>query len=169
VLFGAVLAMCRLAVVGVEAAGFRIQHTESLPIGLYREVPGARPTKGAIGVWCLPVETARWAKERGYLGRGSCPGEAEPIGKVVLATANDSVSFSATGLSLNGHDLTATTLPAMDSRGRPIPRMPYRRYTIPPGHVWLWSPYTARSFDSRIFGSVPEAALVVMVRQVWTF
>jgi hypothetical protein len=37
-----------------------------------------------------------------------------------------------------------------------------------PGQVWLWSPFAARSFDSRYFGPTPASGLVSQLRPVLT-
>jgi conjugative transfer signal peptidase TraF len=153
----------------VSAAGFRIQHSASLPRGLYRDIAGVEPPAGAIAVWCLPAATARWARMRGYIGAGECPGGTEAIGKVVLATAGDTITFSSGGVTLNGRIVPGTRPLAHDARGRSIPHVPFGTYLLRPGEVWLWSPYTPRSFDSRYFGPLSTRALVTLVRPVWTW
>jgi conjugative transfer signal peptidase TraF len=168
VVLGLVLSALAGVAAVLELSGLRFQHTGSLPRGIYQEVGGS-PSRGVTAVWCLPDSTARWARQRGYLNQGECPGDAEPIGKVILAVAGDTVDLSAAGVSLNGRAVAGTALPSRDSRGRPAPHAGYRRYVIAPGEVWLWSPYTARSFDSRVFGPVPLSALVAVVRPMWTF
>ncbi len=172
VALGVVLLAITIAVLVLRQSGLRIQHTESLPRGIYRDVSGPeapRIGRGVTAVWCLPAPTARWARQQGYLNRGNCPGRAEPLGKVVLATAGDTVDFSAAGVALNGVSVRRTALPTRDLRGRSTPRAHFGRYILRPGEVWLWSPYTTRSFDSRVFGPLPTSALVAVVRPVWTF
>jgi conjugative transfer signal peptidase TraF len=161
-----VLAGLGAVAVGVQASGLRVQHTGSLPRGLYRTVRGPL-VRGAIGMWCLPEVTARWARARGYLHGGGCPGDAEPVGKVVLAVAGDTVGLDVDGVRLNGRAVHGTGLVARDARGRMMSHAAFGVYVLPPGWVWLWSPYTERSFDSRYFGPVPTGALVSLVRPVW--
>lgn len=165
------LAVIGGVVLAFRHSGLRFQHTGSLPRGIYRDVagPSARLERGATAVWCLPQATARWARERGYLNRGDCSGHAEPLGKVVLAIAGDTVDLSADGVRLNAAAVRRTALPTRDLHGRPTPHAPFGRYVLASGEVWLWSPYTTRSFDSRVFGPVPVSALVAVVRPVWTF
>lgn len=168
-LLGAVLALLAGVAVSVRASGLRIQHTGSLPVGLYRDVPGAHLVRGAIGVWCLPIETAQWARARGYVGQGPCPGDIEPLGKVVMALEGDTVRLSADGITVNGVAVPNSQPVARDRRGRPIAPVPFGVYVLHPGQVWLGSPYTNRSFDSRYYGPVPAAMLQSIVRPVWTF
>ena len=56
-----VLVLLASAVAAVRLAGLRLQQTGSLPRGLYRDVRGAPPTRGTLGVWCLTPDVARWA------------------------------------------------------------------------------------------------------------
>jgi conjugative transfer signal peptidase TraF len=162
-----VLAGLSTVAVGMQASGLRVQHTGSLPRGLYRTVTGP-PARGTVGMWCLPPATARWALASGYLHRGVCPGHAEPIGKVVLAVAGDTVHLGLNGVHLNGRPVPGTRLIARDAHGRMVPHATFGVYALPPGWVWLWSPYTERSFDSRYFGPVPTRALVSLVEPLWT-
>ena len=156
-------------VAAVRMAGLRVQQTGSLPRGLYRDIRGAAPTRGTLGVWCLPADVARWARERGYVGRGNCPGGAEAIGKAVLAVVGDTVCVTTDGLTVNGVPAPHTRPLERDSRGRPMRSMPNGTYRVGENEVWLWSPLTGRSFDSRYFGAIPTSALVAVVRPVWTF
>ena len=164
-----VLVLLASAVAAVRLAGLRLQQTGSLPRGLYRDVRGAPPTRGTLGVWCQTPDVARWARERGYVGRGNCPGGVEAIGKAVLAVAGDTVRVTADGLTVNGVLAPHTRPLERDSRGRPMRRVPRGTYYVGADEVWLWSPHTGRSFDSRYFGAVPTGALVAVVRPVWTF
>ncbi|MEP6495556.1 MAG: conjugative transfer signal peptidase TraF [bacterium] len=154
--------------IGLALAGFRLQWTDSLPKGLYRDVHVATVRPGMLGIWCLPVDAARLARERAYVGRGSCPAGAEPVGKLVLAATGDSARFDSSGVRINGVVVPDTRPLARDSRGRALPHAVFRTYALAPDEVWLWSPYTPRSFDSRYFGPVLVTSLVVAVRPVWT-
>jgi conjugative transfer signal peptidase TraF len=151
----------------VHANGFRFQHTGSLPRGIYRTVQG-EPVRGAIGMWCLPPRVATWARGREYLLQGSCPGGAEPIGKVVLGVSGDTIGLTAAGLTVNRQPVPNSQPRLYDSRGRPLAPVSYGIYVLQEGEVWLGSPYTPLSFDSRYFGPVPQSDLVSLVIPVWT-
>jgi conjugative transfer signal peptidase TraF len=162
-----VLCVIAGAALAVSRSGLRIQHTGSLPRGLYREEAGA-PVRGAIGMWCLPAGWATWARTRGYLGPGGCPGGTEPVGKVVLATEGDTVVMRERGVWLNRRRVPSSRPLRRDGRGRVLPVASYGLYVLRAEEVWLWSPCTPRSFDSRYFGPVSVRALVALVRPVWT-
>ncbi len=157
-----------LAVVVVTwLAGLRVNFSGSMPIGLYRVSTGP-PVKGAMVLACLPDTVAVFARTRGYVPSGRCPGAAAPIGKVVLATGGDSVRVTDTGLIVNGNLVrNSTPLPA-DGAGRPIPRVPDGAYIVSKDQIWLYSPYSKRSFDSRYFGPLPLASVLNRVLPLWT-
>ena len=171
-MLGVVLAFFAFVAMRIDALGLRVQHTGSLPIGIYQVIGDAPPAqllrRGAIGLWCLPVQSARWAAERGYLHPGRCPSGVEPLAKVVLATSGDTVDFDARGVRLNGRMVLHTEPLSHDAAGRALTPAPYGRYKLRTNATWVWSPYSARSFDSRYLGPMPLGALVAVVRPIWT-
>lgn len=164
---GFVLALLAAIVAGVHGAGLRIQHTPSLPMGLYRTIDGA-PDRGTIGMWCLPPTVAAGGRALGYLAAGSCADGTEPLGKIVLGIAGDTIRYGAAGVVLNGRLVPNTRPLARDSQGRALAHAPFGTHVLRAGEVWLWSPFSAASWDSRYFGPIPTAALVSLVAPVWT-
>ena len=167
----AVLGLFALVVTLLDHAGFRVQHTASLPKGIYQVVPSDSPAEllrpGAIGLWCLPPRTARWAAARGYLRPGSCATGVEPLAKVVLAMEGDTVDFDSRGVRVSDRPIANSKPLGRDVAGRALPLTPYGRYVLRAGEAWIWSPYSARSFDSRYLGPLSGSALVAIVRPVW--
>src|SRR5207244_933762 len=93
---GIVLALCWL---------MRLNLSPSVPLGLYRMVD--QPvTRGVLVVGCVPPAAARLARERGYLGGGSCPGGAQPVLKRVGAVPGDLVDLRPDGVAVNGTRLS---------------------------------------------------------------
>lgn len=153
----ALLASATLALGAGWALGLRLNLTESIPAGLYRERAPAPGTlrRGAIVLACLPIEVARFARARGYLPRGNCPGWTMPVGKIVIATAGDTVTLGDSGIRINGA-LLARSFPLMRDRShRPLPKFARGRYIVAQGTIWLGSQSEA-GFDSRYFGAVPS-------------
>lgn len=150
----------------VQYSGYRVQHTGSLPRGIYRTMSGP-PTRGTIGMWCLPLAAARLARTRHYVGPGPCPGDAEPVGKIVLAAGGDTVVFDTSGAHIAGRRVPNTRPRARDTAGRPLTPAPYRTYVLRRDEVWLWSPYSTRSFDSRYFGPVSTRQFLSALKPVW--
>jgi conjugative transfer signal peptidase TraF len=157
---------CVLAVVG-HLLGLRLNLTSSIPPGIYRTTSDA-VTRGAIVIACLPAEASAFAAARGFVPRGRCPDGRSPIGKTVAALPGDSVQIDSAGVSVNGHLIPNSRPLRHDSRGRPLPRL-VGAYIVPPHEVWLVSSYSARSYDSRYFGGVPESLVVGRVRPVLRF
>jgi conjugative transfer signal peptidase TraF len=156
----------------VEAVGLRVQHTSSLPRGLYRvERTGSPPTlhRGSIGLWCLPKPWAQWALVRGYVHAGVCASGVEPLAKIVLAGEGDTVDFDARGVTIGGRLLPRTAAPLHDATGRAIAPVAYGRYVIHRDEAWVWSPYSDRSFDSRYLGALPRSLLVSGVEPIWVW
>ena len=148
-------------------AGLRVNLSGSMPIGVYR-VSSRPPVKGAMVLACLPADVAVFARSRGYVPNGRCPGSTAPIGKVVLAMAGDSVEVTAEGLLLNGRPVRNTRPLAFDAAGRSLRRFPDGSYIVAQDEVWLYSPYSTRSFDSRYFGPLHVSSIRSRVLPLWT-
>lgn len=151
-----------------EAAGLRINATESLPRGLWLVVgdPGAVRI-GDVVTFCPPLVPAlAEARERGYVGQGNCPGGLEPMMKPLVALSGDTVAVSASGVTVNGQVLAHSAPLSRDGAGRPLPQAVGG--TVAEGQVWALSSHNARSFDSRYFGPIPHAQLTAILRPLWT-
>lgn len=167
--WAAALAIVALIASTIGSAGtLRINFTSSLPRGIYR-LAGGPPSKGAMVLACLPDTVARFARARGYVWRGDCPGDAAPVGKVVSAVAGDMVVATIEGLIINGRALPNTAARSRDGKGRPMTRFPSGRYVVAPGQLWLTSTYNPASFDSRYFGPVLATAVITRIEPLWIF
>jgi conjugative transfer signal peptidase TraF len=163
-----VLGSTLLLLVGCSLAGFRLNLTGSLPLGLYRTMPGPL-VRGSLVLLCLPPHVAAFARARGYLPRGGgCPGGVLPVGKPVLALPGDTVAVTVSGLRVNGIPVPNSRALATDHGGRRLPRLPLRSQVVGPGTLWVVSAYARTSFDSRYFGPVVLAAVRSYLRPVWT-
>ena len=159
-------------------AGILVNHSGSMPIGVYRVVrlTGAEqravaagrliPPRGAVVVWCLPPDVAFVARRRGYVLRGSCPGGVEPVLKHVAAVPGDTVVVNAAGLWVNGRALVNSRALARDAQGRSADAVASGQFVVQAGTAWLWSPYSERSYDSRYFGAVPLDGWVGLSRPI---
>lgn len=151
-----------------EAAGLRINTTSSLPRGLWLVVGDPGTVRlGDVVTFCPPLVPAlAEARERGYVGQGSCAGEFEPMMKPVVALAGDTVAVSSAGVTVNGQVLAHSAPLSRDGAGRPLPQA--EGGTVAEGQVWVLSNYSERSFDSRYFGPIPHAHLTAILRPLWT-
>ncbi len=162
------LASALLLLVAFSLAGFRLNLTGSLPLGLYRAVPGPL-VRGSPVLVCLPPQVATFARARGYVPSGGiCPGGVLPVGKPVLALPGDTVTVTATGLRLNGILVPNSLALATDHRGRPLPRLALGSQVVRAGTLWVVSRHARTSFDSRYFGPIALGAVRSFLQPVWT-
>lgn len=157
-------------VAGCHSAGFWINTTDSMPMGLWRQAPHLAARPGDVVLLCLPATPAtELAQTRGYIAPGPCPTGQEILLKPIAAGAGDVVTVSPSGVTVNGRGIANSAQLARDSRGRPLPDYPAGTYRVPAGKIWLVSPHNPRSFDSRYFGPVPASLVRSTVRPVWVF
>ncbi len=156
--------MAFVASVG-QLAGLRINDTESAPLGLWlvKKTDAAQLGRGALVEVCPPAAAVvDWMRERGYLGEGGCDIKVVPLLKPIRAIAGDVVELQpGRRARVNGAELPNTqALPFM-------PAHPAGRYVVQPGQVWIFSSYSAGSFDSRYFGPVPLSQVRGIARPLW--
>jgi conjugative transfer signal peptidase TraF len=158
-------------ILAAHAAGLRINETPSLPMGLW--LIEARPQvieRGQIVSFCPPdMVLFRLGRDRGYLSRGRCPGDFEPMLKPVVAVEGDEVEVTDRGVAVNGQ-LIANTAPRLqDSAGRAMPPARFGSHAVGPGEVWFVSSFTPSSFDSRYFGPVLAAQIEGSAWPLWVW
>lgn len=148
-----------------HAAGLRINHTSSLPYGVWQDDNSSRAMKaGDVVVACprLPPDL------QVYIERGNCPDGREPVLKKVAAIAGDTVEMTFTGISVNGRMIPESAPLVTDSQGRTLKAYPVGAYKVPAGEVWLVNPMKL-SLDSRYTGPVlvSDIVSVTVPRIVW--
>lgn len=151
--------------IGAYSAGIRLNLSGSIPPGLYRTADGL-PERGTTVLACLPSDIATFARRRGYVPTGSCEDGSAPVGKVVAATAGDTVEISTRGVSVNGRLLRNSAPLRHDSKGRGLPVLTVAPQVVPPAEIWLVSPYSPQSFDSRYFGPISASRVVSRIEPV---
>lgn len=142
--------------------GLRVNWTDSMPRGLYLLKPATEPLKrGDIVTLCLEPNHpyTRIARERGYLGSGSCPSGLKPLLKRLAGVPGDLVEVSPNGISINGSLMASTMRPERDSQNRPMPPSMLQDGFIPENYALVISQENGGSFDSRHFGLVPLDSL----------
>jgi conjugative transfer signal peptidase TraF len=129
------------------------------PVGIYRVV--RKPmTRGELVEACLPDAIATYGIARGYIGLGRCRNGAEPVIKLIGATAGDRVDLSRAGVWVNGIALPESATRSRDSRGREVPTIKRGGYQTRANDVWLFGLQDARSWDSRYYGPVPRQNVI---------
>ena len=148
-------------------AGLRLNLTRSYPRGLWRIEPrDGPPAMGDLVFICPPDSAAfRLARERGYLGRGLCPGWFSPLIKTVAATEGQAIAIGA-GVSIDGHPLPHSDLRPTDAAGRALTA--FSGGPVSPGSLFLHSDF-AGSYDSRYFGPIPASGVLGRAHPLLTF
>lgn len=160
---GVIAALAAVADMG----GFRLNLTQSEPLGLWRIVALQRPVETGDLVFICPPPTASFeeARRRGYVRRGLCPGGFAPLIKTVAALPGQHVEIGA-NVTVDGRPLASSIVRASDGEGRPI--TPFKTGIVPLRNLFLHSSF-ASSYDSRYFGPVPDTGLLGLARPVLTF
>lgn len=166
----ALLIVAGLVVAATRALGLWINATASMPEGIYRLTPfdGTPLARGTVVAICPSAAVLAIAIPRHYLEPGSCPGHVEPLLKHIAAIAGDRIDVSERAISVNGTPLPSSGRFARDCGGRPLPRLPAGRYTVPPHRVWVYAP-VGRSWDSRYYGALPDSGILGTARPFLIF
>lgn len=148
-------------------AGLRLNLTPSEPLGLWRIAAVNRPVARDDLVFVCPPLTPDLAAafERGYLHRGLCPGGLAPLIKTVAALPGQRVE-TGPNVVIDSAPLAHSSIRASDGAGRAL--QPYAGGIVPPGFVFLFSPYET-SYDSRYFGPVPANGVLGLARPLLVF
>jgi conjugative transfer signal peptidase TraF len=149
-------------------AGFRVNLTGSIPLGVYRLETGP-VARGSTVLACLPRATAAFARARGYLPRGVCDDGSAPVGKTVAAVGGDTIGIRPDGITVNGLAIPNSRALVRDSHGRGLPSYPVGEYLVGPTEIWLISSFSAGGFDSRYFGPVSRGRVLARIRRMCCF
>lgn len=153
--------------------GARVNRTHSLPKGLYWVVRKTPERGDIVTFWPDDSEPFRIARERGYI----IPGQYNDQGaggydlmlKKLLALPGDMVSFTDTGVIVNG-DLIPNTRPFDHDRiGDLLPVVRLENYRLRDGEALFLSDHLLRSFDARYFGVQHMRQIVEVVVPIWTW
>lgn len=142
--------------------GLRFNLTPSMPTGIYVLEPAEeKPQRGDMVTFCLESDNpfTALARERDYIGTGTCPSGLKPLLKVLAGLPGDLVEVSPDGIALNGSFLSGSARPDCDSQGRPVPPTLLKDGPIPEGLALVVSQQHSGSIDSRHFGLVPYDSL----------
>lgn len=158
--------MTMVAVIAA-VAGFRINTTPSVALGLWRIVPLNQPAALGDLLFVCPPATSRFAeaRKRGYLHSGMCPGRYAPLIKTIIAIEGQVIEIRD-NIRVDGREVPNSRLVDKDGDGRPL--VPYRGGTVAVGEVFLHSAYPG-SWDSRYFGPIPGAGILGLAQEVLTY
>ncbi|MHB1668924.1 MAG: S26 family signal peptidase [Thiomonas sp.] len=147
-------------------SGWRINLTESEPLGFYRLHPlqdDETPSRGTKVEFCPPA----WVTPRAfpfYLA-GDCPGGGMPMLKTVAAIPGDHVVVNLRGVWINGRELPSSGQLLRSGKYSWL-QLPHEvgNFTLGPGQYWVYGSgatpaLAAQSFDSRYWGPITIAEI----------
>jgi conjugative transfer signal peptidase TraF len=140
----------------------KLNLTHSLPIGIYKTIPVTPGTIFFIGdivIFCPPIEIAKYAKERGYLDYGNCPGKVMPMQKVITALFGDTATIKNNALYINNQIFLIADI---DNK------LYYKGGKVQQGH-FLALTNADYGFDSRYFGEIPLKNIIAKTSIVLKF
>jgi conjugative transfer signal peptidase TraF len=157
----AALAATALVISVLWWLGWRINWTESEPLGLYQLLPATPGTpimRGERAEFCPPPTVTPQAFP--FYMKGDCPGGGMPMFKQIVGVPGDRIAVTQQGVSINGEPLPHSgQLPG--SPTYPQVHLPYEkgRLTLGPDQFWVYGSgarpeLAAQSFDSRYWGPI---------------
>ena len=142
-------------VAAAKSLGLMISETDSAaPAGVYR-LTNTLFKRGDLVVACLPREIAREGLGRGYLQAGPCPGNAEPVAKIIGALPGDLLDVESSHTCVNGLCFDNSAVAQTDTIGRDLSHVGFGKRVVAPNQIWLFGFNDRKSWDSRYFGPLP--------------
>ena len=150
-------------------SGWRINLTESEPLGIYRLEPvQGKVNRGVLVEFCPPAFVTPEAFP--FYMHGTCPGGGMIMFKVVAGIPGDHVRVNKDGVWINGQRLQFSQQMA-GSKRYPSTRLPHQlgEFVLGRDEYWIYgsgaSPgLAAQSFDSRYWGAVTGSMIHDEVR-----
>ena len=145
-------------------SGWRVNLTESEPLGFYRLVairPSTVIRRGALIEFCPPagITPARFP----FYMKGDCAGGGMPMFKQVVGVPGDRIDVTLHGVSINGRPIPYSAQLARSATW-PTLQLPHqaRLFTLGASEYWVYGggaqpALAAQSFDSRYWGVVARA------------
>jgi conjugative transfer signal peptidase TraF len=96
-----------------------------------------------------------------------CPHGYQPLLKPIVAMTGDVVELTPNVVLVNGRSHSHSATVNQDSQGRPLPHLPWGRYLLAPGEVWVLSTFSANSWDSRYFGPIRVESVIATAAPLW--
>lgn len=149
------------------AMGFRINLTDSIPIGVYR-MTGINNLKNAFVIFC-PEDKPDFqqARDRGYIDSGLCPGGYGYLMKKIVAIKGDKISVTDEGVFVNHQRIPFSKSVLKDGLKRPLPQWRTTDYQLKEDEILTMTSQSTWSFDSRYYGPVHTGKIKGMITPIW--
>ena len=149
------------------AMGFRLNITNSLPIGLYR-ITSLTSLKNSFVMFCPDDRPAfKQGLKRNYIDPGLCPGGYGYLMKKVVAMQGDTVSVTAEGVFVNQALIPLSKPKLNDGLNRTLPQWRVLNYQLKNDEVMTMTSQSEWSFDGRYYGPVRTGQIKGVITPVW--
>ena len=154
----AVIAILLIGVIGIVMflmlLGFRINITDSIPVGLYR-MTTIKNLKNSFVIFCPDNRLAfKQGMERAYIAPGFCTGGYGVLMKKVAAASGDRVTVTSAGVFVNHKPLPYSTPKLTDGANRLLPQWRVLNYRLKTDELMTMTSQNEWSFDSRYYGPI---------------
>lgn len=151
----------------LHTIGYRINLTESIPIGLYR-ITSAAPIKNAFVIFCPDDRKSfRLARDRGYIDPALyCDGYGYLMKKVV-AVSGDTLSVTNTGVFVNNTLIPYSKPKLQDGMNRALPQWQVINYQLQKNEIMTMTSQSEWSFDGRYYGLVHTRQIKGVITPIW--
>lgn len=148
-------------------AGFRINLTNSIPIGLYR-MSAIGNLKNNYVIFCPDNREAfKLGLARNYINNGlSCHGYGYLMKKVV-AISGDLISVTTKGVFVNQAPIPFSMPKLSDGFNRPLPQWHTSDYKLKKNEVLTMTSQSEWSFDGRYYGLIQLRQIKGMLQPIW--
>jgi len=163
--------VCLISLIGLAylliAMGFRINLTDSIPVGLYR-ITHEGELKNAYVIFCPDNRHAfKLGLDRGYLDHGLYCGGYGYLMKKVVAIPGDIVSVTKAGIFVNQALIPFSKPKLKDGLNRPLPQWHATNYQLGKDELMTMTSQSEWSFDGRYYGLVQTGQIKGMLRPLW--
>ncbi|HHT9914899.1 TPA: conjugative transfer signal peptidase TraF [Legionella pneumophila] len=147
--------------------GFRINLTDSIPVGLYR-ITHEGHLKNAFVIFCPDDREAfRLGLNRGYIDHGLYCGGYGYLMKKVVAMRGDIISVTDAGVFVNQDHIPFSKPKLKDGLNRLLPQWQVSNYQLKEDELLTMTSQSEWSFDGRYYGLVHLSQIKGMLRPLW--
>ncbi len=164
--------------VTLSNAGYIINVTPSLPVGVYKRetLPNHLIDGDMIEICPLSPKSSpsmRQAIQHKWLlidPKSPCADRLAPFLKRVAATPGQTVDLSINGVSVDGVELPKTAVKLVAANGKTLlVHFPFGRHTVAPNMIWVTDNSSPWAFDSRYYGPIPFYHVISGIKPVLTW
>ena len=149
------------------AMGFRLNLTNSIPVGLYR-ITTLTNLKNSFVIFCPDDRLAfKQGLKRHYISYGLCPGSYGYLMKKVVGTAGDKVTVTAEGVFINQKIIPFSKPKLIDGMHHSLPQWRTVNYQLKEDEIMTMTSQSEWSFDGRYYGLIHLGQIKGVITPIW--